>query len=311
MDRKLADGLTLSSEVARALHLGLPVAALESTVITHGLPYPENQALARDMEEEVRQGGATPATIAVLDGRIHAGLSPEALERLAAGEGMVKISTRDFAPAIAKGLSGGTTVAATLLAAHLAGIRVFATGGIGGVHRQAPTDVSADLPQLARTPLVVICTGAKAILDLPATLEYLETASVPVVGYGTDEFPAFYSRSSGLKTSVRADTPAEVAEIARAHWGLGLHSAVLVALPPPEEIALPPVEVEGAIDAALAEAQAQGIRGQGVTPFLLQRVSELTGGASLRANLGLLRNNARLAAQIAQEFSTRTHFRTA
>jgi pseudouridine-5'-phosphate glycosidase len=305
---KTVSSIHMLDEVARALNLGLPVVALESTVITHGLPYPQNVALANDMESEVRGGQAVPATVAVLDGKIRVGLRIEELERLGQGQNVHKISTRDFSPAIAKGWSGGTTVAATLLAAHRVGIRVFATGGIGGVHRTLGTasafshDVSADLLALAQTPLIVVCAGAKAILDLPATLEYLETYAVPVVGYGTDEFPAFYSTSSGLSVSARADTPAEVASIARAHWNLGMSSAILVVQPPPQDVALPPAEVNGAIEQALREAEARELRGQAVTPFLLERVSELTHGSSLQANLGLLRNNARLAAQIALQF---------
>ena len=305
---KAASSIYMLDEVARALKIGMPVVALESTVITHGLPYPQNVTLARDMETEVRSGQAVPATIAVLDGQIRVGLRPDELERLGRGGQLHKISTRDFAPAIAQGWDGGTTVAATLLAAHRVGIRVFATGGIGGVHRTiggAPGfnfDISADLPALAGTPLVVVCAGAKAILDLPATLEYLETLAVPVVGYGTDEFPAFYSPSSGLPVSVRADTPAEVAAIARAHWELGMPGAVLVAQPPPPQVALALDAVNGAIEQALHEASDRNLRGQAVTPFLLERVAELTGGDSLKANLGLLLNNARLAALIARQF---------
>lgn len=298
---------SLSPEVAGALAAGSPLVALESTVITHGLPYPDNLQLAFNMERTVRDQGATPATIAVLDGKVIVGLNPSQLERLAQGPAARKISVRDFAPAIAQKADGGTTVAGTLAAAHTAGLRVFATGGIGGVHRQAPGsstdasyDVSADLSQLARSPLVVVCAGAKAILDLPATLEMLETLGVPVVGYQTDEFPAFYSRRSGLPVSARAETPREIAEMTSAHWQMGFESAVLVANPPPEADALAPEVVEGAIRQALAEAQAQGVRGQGVTPFLLRRVSELTSGDSLRANLALLLNNARLATQIAR-----------
>jgi pseudouridine-5'-phosphate glycosidase len=289
----------VSEEVAQALASRQPVVALESTVITHGLPYPQNLALAKDMETEVRQRGATPATIAVLDGRVCVGLDFEDLQRLGGDGELHKISCRDFGPAIARGWSGGTTVAGTLAAAHTAGIRVFATGGIGGVHRGGGHDVSADLLQLARTPLVVVCAGAKAILDLPATLEYLETFSVPVAGYRTDEFPAFYARSSGLKLTVRADSPQEAAAIATAHWKMGFCSALLVANPPQEEHALAREAVDNAIHQALAQAEDQGIRGQDVTPFLLARVSEFTSGASLQANLALLRNNARLAADIA------------
>lgn len=308
---KLPPAFHLAPEVGRALANNLPVVALESTVITHGLPYPQNLTLAEDMEAKVRSQNATPATVAVLNGEIHLGLNSDQLHHLAsAGEGMLKVSTRDFAFAVAKKASGGTTVAGTLLAASTAGIQVFATGGIGGVHhalggRGSSFDISADLPALARTPMIVACAGAKAILDLPATLEYLETSGVPVVGYQTDEFPAFYSRQSGLnlKTSARADDPAEVVAIARAHWSLGLNSAILVVVPPPEEVALPPEDVAGAIRLALRESEERGIRGQEVTPFLLERVSELTGGSSLHANLGLLLNNAEVAGQIAREWA--------
>lgn len=297
----LPDSFHVLPEVAQALAKNKPLVALESTVITHGLPYPQNFTIAIEMETVIRQTGAIPATIAVLDGIVRIGVERSQLERLARGDQqapMHKISARDFASAIACSWSGGTTVAGTLLAARLAGLRVFATGGIGGVHRQPAFDVSADLGLLACSPLVVVCAGAKAILDLDATLEYLETNSIPVVGFQTDEFPAFYSRSSGMKTSARADTPEQIAEIARAHWGMGMLSAVLVALPPPESSALPPELVELAIQQALAEAQAQQLRGQAVTPFLLQRVSQLTRGSSLLINLDLLKNNARLAAEI-------------
>jgi pseudouridine-5'-phosphate glycosidase len=252
------------------------------------------------MESEVRAGGAVPATIAVEAGQVLVGTPPASLERLAqGGEGFHKISSREYGPAVAHGWSGGTTVAGTLNAAALAGIRVFATGGIGGVHRPAGFDISADLPQLARSPVVVVCAGAKAILDLSATLEYLETVAVPVVGYGTDEFPAFYSRESGLRTSARADRPGEVAAIARAHWQMGQPGAVLVTVPIPTAEALPREEIEQVIQEALQDANEAGIQGQEVTPFLLSRVSELTHAASLRANLALLKNNARVAAAIA------------
>lgn len=301
----LPSNLAVAQDIARALANTSPVVALESTVITHGLPHPENLELAQAMEAEVRAAGGLPATVAVLDGRLQVGLDAAQLERLAQGEAMVKISTRDLGPALALGLSGGTTVAATLFAAHRAGIRVFATGGIGGVHRQASHDVSADLYELARTPMIVVCAGAKAILDLPATLERLETLGVPVLGYQTDHFPAFYSRDSGLAVTRRVDSPGEVAGIAAAHWRLGLPAALLVTVPPPPEVALPLDEVENAIEAALEEAQEEGVRGPAVTPFLLARVSALTGGASLQANLGLLRQNARVAAQIAVEVATR------
>jgi pseudouridine-5'-phosphate glycosidase len=307
LNKKLPSFYHFSEEVARALSMQLPVVALESTVITHGLPYPQNKQLAEDMENEVRNHSVVPVTIAVVAGQVHIGVQPPDLERLARGEAVHKISSRDYGPAIAKKWDGGTTVAGTMLAAQAAGIQVFATGGIGGVHRQVSgqspavsMDISADLPQLARTPMIVVCAGAKAILDLEATLEYLETFAVPVVGYGTDEFPAFYSRSSGLMASVRADTPQEVVAIARAHWEMGMQSAVLVTLPPPEDVALPREHVDDAIEQALQDAARQNVRGQAVTPFLLQRMTEITSGASLQANLGLLRNNARLAAEIAR-----------
>ena len=311
MNQKLPDAFVLGEEVRQALAQGAPLVALESTVITHGLPRPENLELARALEGEVRQGGATPATVGLIEGKVHIGLSQAELEFLANADGVRKVSRRDFGVAIARGESGGTTVAGTLIAAAAAGLQVFATGGIGGVHRQAPFDVSADLPELARAPLVVVCAGAKAILDIPATLEYLETMGVPVVGYRTDLFPAFYSISSGLPVQVRADSAGEVAAIAGAHWKMGIASAVLVAAPPPAEDALPSEAIEGAIRQALDEAAAKGVRGQQVTPFLLARVSELTGGHSLKANLALLRNNARIAAEIAHQMARQNNSRAA
>lgn len=296
--------LEIKAEVQMALAERQPVVAMESTVITHGLPYPQNRDAALAMEGEVRSAGGIPATIALLDGRILVGITSEDLERLAASAAdskaqMMKISRRDFAPAIARRLSGGTTVAGTMIVAAASGIRVFATGGIGGVHREPAFDISTDLTELARTRVIVVCAGAKAILNLDATLEYLETAGVPVVGFGTSDFPAFYSRSSGLAVSVRADTPEEIAAIAAAHWSVPGAGGVLVANPPPEDGALPRHIVEKAVEQALADARAQAVRGQATTPFLLERVSRLTGGASLHANLGLLRENARLAGRIA------------
>lgn len=302
----LPPSFQVSAEVSRALAQNQPVVALESTVITHGLPYPENLTLAEDMEIEVRRQGCVPATIAVLDGQVQIGLDPGQLLRLVQpGSNFVKVSLRDLAPAIAAKASGGTTVAGTMLAAQLAGIRILATGGIGGVHynisrRRAAYDISADLPALARIPMIVVCAGAKAILDLAATLEYLETWAVPVVGYQSDDFPAFFTQSSGLKTSSRADSPEEVAAIARAHWALGLQSAVLVTVPPPDDVAMPAEEVTLAVRQALRDARVRRIRGQEVTPFLLERVRRLTRGDSLRANLGLLLNNASIAAQISK-----------
>lgn len=292
--------LTLSPEIRNALAENQAVVALESTVITHGLPFPENIQLAQDMESEVRAQGAIPATIALIAGEIRVGLAADELHELAQRQPVRKISSRDFGHALVQKAWGGTTVAGTLIAAHLAGIKAFATGGIGGVHRAAPFDVSADLTEMSRVPLVVVCAGAKAILDLPATLEMLETLAVPVVGYQTSDFPAFYSLSSGLPASCRVDSPAEAASLARSHWDLGLRSSVLVTQPPPASLALSNSAVESVIQQALTEAQQKGIRGQGVTPFLLARVSELTHGESLRTNLALLRQNARLAAQIAQ-----------
>ncbi|MCX6060355.1 MAG: pseudouridine-5'-phosphate glycosidase [Chloroflexi bacterium] len=298
--------ITLSPEITRALNFGTPVVALESTVITHGLPHPQNLELARDMEQQVRNNNATPATVALLDGEIRIGLSDEELIRLAGAESdsMLKVSHRDFATAILKKKNGGTTVAGTMFAAQLAGIKVFATGGIGGVHKESSFDISTDLRALAEIPMIVVCAGAKAILDLPATLEYLETMGVPVVGYQTDEFPAFYSRESGLGVSVRLDSPREIADFARAHWNFGMRSAVLVTNPVPETDAISKSEMEPLILQASAEAIEHGIHGQKLTPFLLSRISQLTEGKSLHTNLALLLNNARLAAQIAGEMKT-------
>jgi pseudouridine-5'-phosphate glycosidase len=291
--------LALHPQVRAALHAGHPIVALESTLITHGLSWPENLAVARGMETAVREAGATPATIAVLGGQITVGLTDEQLVYLAQAKNVRKCSRRDLPIVMARGEDGATTVAGTMIVAHMAGIRVFATGGIGGVHRDHPFDVSADLMELGRTPVVVVCAGAKAILDLPLTLEVLETQGVPVIGYGTDELPAFYTRTSGLPVDVRCDTPAEVAAIVRARDALGLPGGILVTVPVPEADELPATEAEAAIDQAVAEANTRGITGQAVTPFLLARVSELTGAASRRANVALLVNNARVASAIA------------
>ncbi len=288
-----------SSELEQAFRTNLPVVALESTVITHGLPYPQNLQLARDMEAAIRSQGAIPATIAVLDGVIRIGLTDAELTRLAQAGTALKVSYRDFATAILRKADGGTTVAGTLLAASNAGIKVFATGGIGGVHKENPSDISTDLRALAQTPMIVVSAGAKAILDLPATLEVMETMGIPVVGYRSDTFAEFYSRDGKLNVSVRLDTPAEIAEFARTHWSLGLQSAVLVANPVPEAEAIPKSEIQSILDQASREAVERGIHGQALTPFLLQRISELTGGRSMKANLALLLNNARLAAQVA------------
>ncbi len=295
----------LSPEITRALSMGAPIVALESTVITHGLPHPQNLELARDMEKQVRDNGATPATIALLDGKIRIGLSDLELIRLSESESTLKVSHRDFATAIVKKADGGTTVAGTMYAANMAGIKVFATGGIGGVHKESAFDISTDLRSLAEIPTIVVCAGAKAILDLPATLEYLETMGVPVIGYKTDEFPAFYSRESGLGVSARLDSPEEVAEFAKAHWNLGMRSGILVANPIPETESISKSKLEPVIAKASAEAIQQGIHGQKLTPFLLGRISELTKGKSLKANLALLLNNARLAAEIAKEMNTK------
>ncbi len=287
------------------MKLNLPVVALESTVITHGLPRPRNLSLARDMEAAIRNEGAMPATIALLRGQIRVGLNDSELEELAGEKDNVKASRRDLAAAVVKKQSGGTTVAGTMFIAQQAGIKVFATGGIGGVHREARFDVSADLQALADTPMIVVCAGAKAILDLPATLEYLETMSVPVVGFQTDEFPAFYARESGLKTSARLDSAEEIAAFATAHWEMGLRSAVLVTNPIPIADAIPKSEMDPQITRASEEAKEKKIHGQALTPFLLQRISELTQGRSLQANLSLLLNNAHLAAQIARAVTAR------
>jgi pseudouridine-5'-phosphate glycosidase len=289
-----------SSEVKRAMNISLPIVALESTVLTHGLPRPQNLQLAHDMERAVREQGATPATIGFLDGALRIGLTEAELDRLANERELYKVGPRDFATVTSLGGSGGTTVAGTMLACQQANIKVFATGGIGGVHREMRFDVSADLQALASVPMFVVCAGAKAILDLPATLEYLETMSVPVVGYGTDEFPAFYSRESGLDVSVRLDTAQAVVEFARAHWRSGQQSAVLVANPIPAGDAIPASDLASVIEEASDEARQKNIHGKKLTPFLLQRINELTKGRTMQANLALLLNNARLAAQIAK-----------
>jgi pseudouridine-5'-phosphate glycosidase len=280
-----------------------PLVALESALISHGLPYPKNLETAQAMEEIVREAGAIPATIGVIGGEPRIGLSLEDLKRLAEGQGVRKVSLRDLPAAVACGWDGGTTVSATLYLAHKADIGVLATGGIGGVHRGEGWDLSADLFTLAQIPLVVVCSGAKAILDLRATLEWLETSGVPVIGYGTDEVPAFYSRSSGLPLEQRADTPQEVAEIARARDGLGLSTAILVTVPVPERDEVPSSLVEEALAKAL-EMAAQSVRGAALTPFLLGRLNELTQGATLRANIALLKENARVAAGVAQALAT-------
>ena len=302
--------MNISSNVAMALATGQPVVALESALITHGFAPPANLEIAQRMEAAVREGGALPATIAVLESEPRVGLSNEELGRLAtlaADRSARKVSLRDLPLVVAQGASGGTTVAATIHLAHRAGIRVFATGGIGGVHRDHPEDVSADLTALASTPIVVVCAGAKAILDLPRTLEHLETHGVPVIGYGTDEFPAFYSRHSGLRADARVETPGEVAQMAQARAELGLSAALLVCVPVPEAHELPAEEAEAAIAQAVEEAEATSTSGKSLTPFLLARMVELTGGRARRANEALLINNARVAARVARALKELTH----
>ena len=300
-----AGALRVAPNVAAALGAGQPVVALESTVIAHGLPRPANVEVALAMEAAVRAEGAVPATIAVLDGRIVVGLDDAEIERLGSADGVLKASRRDLAPALARGATAATTVAGTLVCAALAGVRFFATGGIGGVHRGAARsfDISADLIELGRAPIVTVCAGAKSILDLPRTLEYLETQGVPIVGYETDAFPAFYARDSGLRLPHRADSPAEVAAIAYALWASGLGGGLLVACPIPMEHALPADKLEAAVAEALAAARAANVRGPALTPFLLARVAEATGGESVAANRALLLNNATQAARFAGAYA--------
>ena len=293
--------LILSPEVREAKAGGQAVVALESTIITHGMPFPQNVETAALVEEDIRAGGAVPATIAVMGGRIHVGLTADELEKLGRATGVMKLSRADLAVCLAAGGVGATTVAATMICAQLAGISVFATGGIGGVHRGAGDtfDISADLTELSRTPVAVVSAGAKAILDLPLTLEWLETLSVPVVGYGTAEFPAFYSRSSGLPLHIRCDTPEEVAGLLAAQWQLG-SAGVLVANPIPAEHEIQAEEIAPVITDAVHEAQRRQVVGKAVTPFLLARLAEVTAGRSLASNIALVKNNARVAARIAR-----------
>ena len=291
-----------SPEVARAQAQGLPIVALESTIISHGMPYPRNVETALAVEQRVRDHGAVPATMAILGGQMRAGLTAQEIDHLGrAGQAVRKVSRRDLGLVLAQGADGATTVAATMILAHRAGISVFATGGIGGVHRGAPMsfDISADLQELAQTPVAVVCAGAKSILDLPLTLEYLETHGVPVLGYQTDEFPAFFTRESGLPVDARLDHAADIARVLKAQWDAGLHGGAVIANPIPEAFAMPRAAIDTAIEQALREADAQGVRGKASTPFLLARVSELTGGDSLASNIQLVLNNATLAAQIA------------
>ena len=299
MIKKYPENMIIQPLVAKALQSELPVVALESAVITHGLPQPVNLETALNMQKIIMDQGAIPATIALLDGKVHVGLDDSELEKLAFLKGTRKISQRDFGYAITHKLSGGTTVAGTMTVAHTVGIKVFATGGIGGVHRDAPFDISADLQKLSNTPMIVVCAGAKAILDLHATVEVLETNGVLIIGYQTNEFPAFYSRSSGLMLDSRVDSPGEIAAVARSQWEMGEKTALLVVQPPPDEYDIPAADIERSILKAVAEAKSKGIRGPAVTPFLLDRVKSLTGGKSMETNLALLKNNAKLAAQIA------------
>ncbi|HKP27934.1 MAG TPA: pseudouridine-5'-phosphate glycosidase [Gemmatimonadales bacterium] len=291
--------LDVAPEVAAAVASCRAVVALESTVIAHGLPWPANLELAKRLEQVVRDEGAIPATIAVLSGRIRVGLDAVELEHLAHSPSVRKLTRRDIPVAIVERADGATTVSATMRIAQMAGIRVFSTGGIGGVHRGDHTDVSADLPELARTPMIVVCAGAKAILDLPATLEWLETHGVIVAGWGTSDFPAFFTRTSGLQLETRVEDAAQVAELADAAWRNGIISAVLVTVPAPAGVAMPANRMETAITQALANAEREGIRGKATTPFLLQQVAEISGGESVEANLALLEQNARIAARIA------------
>lgn len=297
------DLLIFSPEVAAARAAGAAIVALESTIITHGMPYPQNVQTARAVEAEVRAHGAVPATIAVMGGRIHIGLSNDDLESLGQAKGVMKLSRADLAVCLVQGRTGATTVAATMICAHMAGIDVFATGGIGGVHRGAEQsfDISADLAELGETAVTVVAAGAKAILDLPKTLEVLETRGVPVIVFGQDDFPAFWSRSSGLKAPLRMDDPQEIAAAQVMRTRLGLPGGQLVANPIPPEAEIARSEIMPVIEAALAEAAANGVAAKSVTPFLLQRIFELTDGRSLSSNIALVLNNARLGAAIAKE----------
>ena len=292
--------LNIGPEVANALREQRALVALESTVIAHGLPRPQNLQTAHRLETMVREAGAVPATIAILDGKLSVGLSDDQLQLLANGNDIRKISTRDISIAVARGWNGATTVASTIWIAHRAGVKVFATGGIGGVHRGSLPDVSADLPELARTPIIVVCSGAKIVLDLPATREWLETHGVTVVGYQCDELPAFYSRQSGLPIDVRAESPDDVASIFHAQRSLELESALLVVVPVPAASEVPAEALQQVLTTALEDAEWKGITGAALTPFLLSQMAERSGGATLRANIALLENNARVAAEIAR-----------
>jgi pseudouridine-5'-phosphate glycosidase len=300
--------LVFTAEVADALHAGRPVVALESTIISHGMPYPDNVHMAREVEQIIRDEGAVPATIAVIAGRPSIGLATDALDLLASSPDVRKASVRDLPYTIARGEHGATTVAATMRLAALAGIRVFVTGGLGGVHRGAPDsfDISADLTELSITDVAVVSAGVKSILDIGLTLERLETLSVPVVAFGTDEFPAFFSRTSGHRAPMRADSPRAVAELLAAKWRLGLSGGAAIVNPIPEADEIPQAEIAAVIDHALADMDAAGVHGNEATPFLLARIVEITGGASLTANIALVKNNARLGARVASEYAALT-----
>ena len=298
----MTDYLEISPEVRDALAAGKPVVALESTIISHGMPYPQNVETAMNVERIVRENGAVPATVAIIGGRLKAGLSADEIEYLGKkGYDVTKASRRDLPVLVARGEDGATTVATTMIIAAMAGIRVFATGGIGGVHRGAEVtmDISADLEELARTPVLVVCAGAKSILDLGLTLEYLETKGVPVIGYGTSELPAFYTRKSGFGVDYRLDTPEEIAAAFRAKLEMGLEGGMLVTNPIPEEYSMDPAVINKAIDEAVAEAERLGVHGKQTTPFLLAKIKDITGGDSLASNIRLVYNNAALAAQVA------------
>ena len=303
---KINPYLDVNPEVAAAIAAGKPVVALESTIISHGMPYPQNVETALNVEKIIRENGAVPATIAIIGGRLKAGLTAEEIEYFGKkGRAIHKASRRDLAVLCAQGEDGATTVTTTMMIAHMAGIRFFATGGIGGVHRGAETtmDISADLEELARTPVMVVCAGAKSILDLGLTLEYLETKGVPVLGYQTEELPAFYTRSSGFGVDYRMDTPAQLAAAFKAQNDMDLGGGMLVTNPIPEEFSMPKDVIDAAIDQAIAECNAKGIKGKETTPFLLARVAELTGGDSLASNIRLVYNNAMLTAQTAVEYA--------
>ena len=297
--------LHFSEEVLAARAAGKPVVALESTIISHGMPYPQNVQTAREVEQIIRDGGAVPATIAIIDGKICVGLSDPQLEQLGNTEGVLKVSRRDLPYVLSQKKLGATTVAATMICAELADIRVFVTGGIGGVHRGAQTsfDISADLQELAHTSVAVVCAGAKSILDLPLTLEYLETHGVPVVSVGQAQFPAFFTRESGLNADFQLDSAAELADFIRTKWQLGLNGGVVVANPVPQADAMPKTEIDAMTEQALREAEAQGVNGKAVTPFLLARIKQLTGGRSLDTNIALVKNNARLGAALAVQLA--------